>query len=100
MMAPMTWKTIYITASLPPIRPLRRQPKVIAGLMWQPLVPPIVYAIATTAKPKASAVPTTVDAKAGSFEVQPKLTAAPQPIRTKTMVPNISAKYFFIRIII
>ena len=49
--------------------------------------------MATTARPKAAAVPTTVSASVMS---QPRLTAVPQPINTRTMVPNISAKYFFI----
>ena len=92
MKAPITWKIMYIPASFPLIRPLKRQPKVMAGLMWQPLIPPMVYAIATTAKPKAIAVPTT---DAGSTP-QLRLTAVPQPISTKTIVPIISAKYFFI----
>jgi hypothetical protein len=82
---------MYIPASLPLIRPLNKQPSVIAGLMWQPLIPPIVYAIATTAKPKAIAVPTT---DAGSTP-QLRLTAVPHPISTNTIVPIISAKYFF-----
>jgi hypothetical protein len=67
--------------------------------MWQPLVPPIVYAIATTARPNANAVPTTVADRTGSFEVQPRLTAVPHPISTSTIVPNISAIYFFIMIV-
>ena len=57
------------------------------------------YATDTTARPNAIAVPTTVDANAGSFDVQPKLTAVPQPISTSTIVPTASAKYFFIVIL-
>ena len=53
----------------------------------------MVYAMATTARPKAKAVPTTVAAMA---LVHPRLTAVPHPMRTNTMVPIISAKYFFI----
>ena len=89
---------MYKTASLVPILLLNQAPKVMAGLMWQPLMPPIVYAIATTARPNASAVPITVPAFATveQSEVQFKLTATPQPIKTSTIVPNISAKYFFI----
>lgn len=56
----------------------------------------MVYAIATTASPNASDVPTTVDANAGLLDVHPRLTATPHPISTSTMVPSISAKYFFI----
>ena len=93
MIAPNTWKIIYIAASLPFILPLSNTPNVIAGLIWHPEIPPIVYAIATTDKPKAKAVPITVS---GSALLQPKLTAVPHPIRTSTIVPNISAKYFFI----
>ena len=33
---------VYMPQSLPLIRPLRKQPRVIAGLMWQPLIPPMV----------------------------------------------------------
>jgi hypothetical protein len=88
----MTWNSIYIAASLPLIRFDNHTPNVIAGLIWQPEIPPIVYAIPTTAKPKAKAVPTT-DAVSTP---QLKLTAVPQPIRTRTIVPTISAKYFLI----
>jgi hypothetical protein len=56
----------------------------------------MVYAMATTAKPKATAVPTT---EAGSTP-QLRLTAVPHPISTNTIVPIISAKYFFISVLI
>ena len=62
----------------------------VMGLCW------MVYAIATTASPKAIAVPITVAAKLGSADVHDKLTAVPQPMRTNTIVPIISAMYFFI----
>ena len=64
--------------------------------MWHPEISPMVYAIATTASPKAIAVPITVAAKLGSADVHDKLTAVPQPMRTNTIVPIISAMYFFI----
>jgi hypothetical protein len=53
----------------------------------------MVYAIATTDNPNAIAVPITL---LGTSISHPKLTAAPQPISTSTIVPIISAKYFFI----
>ena len=40
--APMHWKTMYQKASLPLIRPESSTPRVMAGLMWHPLMPPIV----------------------------------------------------------
>ena len=48
--------------------------------------------------PKAIAVPITVLALAVSAQSdeQFRLTAAPQPTKTSTIVPIISAKYFFI----
>ena len=33
IIAPITWKSIYIPASFPFIRPVRNTPKVIAGLI-------------------------------------------------------------------
>jgi hypothetical protein len=48
--------------------------------------------MATTASPKATDVPMT---EAGSTP-QFRLTAVPQPMRTSTIVPTISARYFFI----
>lgn len=47
--------------------------------MWHPEISPMVYAIATTASPKAIAVPITVAAKLGSADVHDKLTAVPNP---------------------
>ena len=41
-MAPMTWKIMYIPQSLALILPLRNTPSVMAGLMWQPEMPPMV----------------------------------------------------------
>ncbi len=89
---------IYIKQSLALILPEKKAPSVMAGLIWQPEIPPMVYAIATTDKPKAKAVPITVPALATSaqFDEQFRLTTTPQPITTSTMVPIISAKYFFI----
>ena len=60
--------------------------------MWQPEMPPMVYAMAMTEIPKAIAVPTTDAVSTPQF----KLTAAPQPKKVSTNVPTISAKYFFI----
>lgn len=42
MMAPMTWNSMYMQASLPFIRPESHTPSVMAGLMWQPEMFPIV----------------------------------------------------------
>ena len=42
MMAPMTWNSIYMPASLPLILPDRYTPSVMAGLMWHPDMPPMV----------------------------------------------------------
>jgi hypothetical protein len=74
---------------------------VIAGLIWQPEIGPIAYAIATTASPKANAIPN-IPIPGGAFSstavgmVVPLTTAAPQPNNTKAKVPMSSAKYFFI----
>lgn len=93
IIAPITWKIIYITASLPLILPDRKTPKVIAGFIWQPEILPIVYAIATTDKPKANATPSVPTDRKGCYA--PAKTAAPQPISTSTIVPINSAKYLF-----
>lgn len=98
--APITWNSIYMPASFPLMRPDNRHPNVMAGLMWQPDIPPIAYAMATTDKPNARAVPITVAARLGSDDVHDKLTAVPQPIRTRTMVPTISAMYFFMSLLL
>ena len=80
-------------ASLTLIRFESNTPSVIAGLMWQPDTPPIAYAIATTARPNATAVPTTA---AVFSSAHPSETAAPQPRNVSTNVPTNSARYFLI----
>ena len=42
MMAPIIWKSIYIKPSFAFILPDAMNPRVMAGLMWQPEIPPIV----------------------------------------------------------
>lgn len=73
------------------MRFVSRQPSVIAGFMWQPLTPPMVYAMAITAMPKAKAVPTTEAASVPQL----RLTAVPQPRSVSTNVPTSSAIYLF-----
>jgi hypothetical protein len=87
---------MYIPQSFEFIRPLRKTPRVIAGLIWQPEIPPIAYAMATTERPKAIAVPTTDAVSTPQF----RLTAAPHPKNVSTNVPTISAKYFFITFLV
>ena len=96
MTAPMTWKSMYIPASFPLILPLRYTPRVMAGLIWHPEMPPIVYAMATTASPNASATPKVPVPAPTVPATLPEKTALPQPMSTRTIVPVISAKYFFI----
>ena len=38
---PINWNNMYIAQSFALIRPLKNIPSVIAGLMWQPEIPPI-----------------------------------------------------------
>src|SRR5574344_1667746 len=89
---PITWKIMYIAASFPDMRPLKNTPSVMAGLIWHPEIPPMVYAIVTTETPKATAT-----VKTCAVVPHPPLKIAePQPMKTSTIVPIISAKYFFI----
>ena len=89
MIPPMNWKTMYPTASLVSILLSTYIPMVMAGLMWHPDTRPMQYAMATTDRPKASAVPTT---PAGVKH--PTTTATPHPTMVRTMVPMSSATYF------
>ena len=73
------------------ILPLNQTPIVIAGLIWHPDIDPIVYAMATTDRPKAKAIVNT----AATEVAPPFITAAPHPIKTSTIVPIISAKNLF-----
>ena len=62
-----------------------------AGLMWHPETLPTEYAIATMTRPKARAVRMYPPKFAVLHDVT---TAVPQPKKTSTKVPIISAMYF------
>ncbi len=96
MIAPMIWKIIYMMASFPFMRPARYTPKVMAGLIWHPDIPPMAYAIATTDRPKAKATPSVPTPSPHEPATSPVNMALPHPMITSTMVPINSAKYFFI----
>ena len=64
----------------------------MAGLMWHPLMRPKVYTMAMTEMPKANAMPRVPK----ELPVRPAMTALPQPMSTKIMVPMSSAVYFAI----
>ena len=49
------------------ILPLNQTPIVIAGLIWHPDIDPIVYAMATTDRPKAKAIVNTAATEAVSY---------------------------------
>ena len=70
---------------------VRRHPSETAGLMWQPEILPIEYAIATITSPKARAVATK------SPHVAP---ATPHAAKTKTKVPINSAADFLKSVLI
>jgi hypothetical protein len=57
--------------------------------------PPMAYAIATTVKPKAIAVPDNPIPLGPAADI-PAITAEPHPKRTRLNVPMNSAPYFFI----
>src|SRR5260370_4320782 len=76
-------------ASFAPIFFASRTPSVTAGLMWQPDMGPMAYAIASSAKPNASATPK-------NPMWLPARTALPTPPNTNTKVPTNSAEYLFI----
>ena len=63
-----------------------------------PDIGPIVYAITTTANPKAKAIPKR-PIPAGPTPEIPAIVAAPQPNKTNAKVPRPSAKYFFVALI-
>src|SRR5450755_707693 len=88
-MAPTICATTYPGTSAHLHRPATARPTVTAGLMWQPEIGPIAYAIATSAKPNASEMPSGPSAC-------PSNTAEPTPTNTSTNVPTSSAKYRFI----
>ena len=90
--APSTCPTMYPTRSLTFIRPAVNTPRLTAGLMWQPEIGPMPYAIAISAKPKAKAMPSTPMPL--GWPILPAITAAPQPKNTRVKVPMNSAKYF------
>src|SRR3954464_9150084 len=74
------------------MRPADTIATVTAGLMWQPEIGPIPYAIMVTASPNEKAIPRI------STKVRPStlpVAAAPQPTSTSTAVPSASAAYFF-----
>src|SRR6476469_4846300 len=60
------------------------RPSVTAGLMWQPETGPMAYAIASSERPNASAIPRLPI-------LSPAMTAAPTPPKTSTNVPRHSA---------
>src|SRR5262249_32017618 len=73
------------------MRPAATIDTVTAGLMWQPEIGPIAYAIAVTARPKAKALGRRPP---GAALTQPPIATDPQPISTRTAVPIASARYF------
>lgn len=82
-----TCAMIYPSHSLHFIRPETHIPTVTAGLIWQPDTWPIVYAIATTARPNAIAIwrlPAVI----------PASTADPQPRSTSTSYPWLPQHIF------
>ena len=84
---------MYSTASLLLIFFCISIANVTAALKCPPDIFPTLYAIATTARPNASAV-RIYPLPAASH---PTSIAVPHPINTNTHVPIISDKYFFIK---
>ena len=87
---------MYISARLGFIPPESHTPNVTAGLMWQPEMFPMVYAIATTDNPNANATPIVPTPAPTVSAAPPANTALPHPISTRIIVPMSSATYFFI----
>ena len=72
--------------------PLRKTPRETAGLIWQPEILPMLYAMATMVNPNARAVSKYPLPLAASH---PTSIAVPHPRVTRTDVPINSATYFF-----
>ena len=55
-MPPTHWAMMYKKALMRPILRPKRSPQVTAGLIWQPLMWPMDWAMVATVTPKAKAI--------------------------------------------
>ena len=82
-MPPTTWAPQAHAAWRGRIFFASSMPSVTAGLMWQPLIGPMTYAMISSAKPNERATPT--------WPSSGERIAAPGPSITSTAVPTNSA---------